>query len=341
MEDLLRDWGGEELVVRFDRPTGAWILLGIHSTRLGPAVGGTRMKPYPSLDAAVRDALRLSRGMSLKWAAAGLDFGGGKAVISVPPRLGEEPRRQLLLRYGELVQQLGGLFMTGQDSGTSEDDMVLIARRAAPYVHGLPGGSGDPAPYTARGVVTALEVTAERLFGVSGLTGRRVLIQGLGAVGRRIVGPLLEAGAEVAFSDVSEASIRAGRELGLPFVEPDALLSTSCDLFAPCAFGAVLDERTIPILRCRGVAGAANNQLAAPGDALALARRGILYAPDFIANCGGAVGVLAVEQQGASRREALEQVTDAVRSNLALVYDRAGDGDTHAAATALAMERLA
>jgi leucine dehydrogenase len=340
MESLLRSWDGEELVVRFDRPTGAWLLVGIHSTRLGPAVGGTRMKPYACLDDAVRDVLRLSRGMSMKWAAGGLDFGGGKAVLMVPPRLEQDARRGLLLRYGELLQQLGGLFMTGQDSGTSEQDMVLIAERAAPFVHGLPGGAGDPAPYTARGVLTALEVTAERLFD-DGLSGRRVLIQGLGAVGRRIVAPLRQAGAVVAFSDVDPVAVEAGRALELPFVAPDEVYATPCDLFAPCAFGAILDERTIPQLRCRGVAGAANNQLATPDSAPALAERGILYAPDFIANCGGAVGVLAVEQARTSREQALERVEQAVRTNLALVFDRASGGDTDAAATALAMERLA
>lgn len=340
MEHLLRSWDGEELIVRFDRPTGAWLLIGIHSTRLGPAVGGTRVKSYGSLDDAARDVMRLSRGMSLKWAAAGLDYGGGKAVLAVPSGLDERARRGLLLRYGDLIKQLGGLFMTGQDSGTSEQDMVLIADRAAPFVHGLPGGSGDPAPYTARGVFTALEVTAERLFGAEGLAGRRVLIQGLGAVGLRIVEPLREAGAEVAFTDVSDTALREGAALGLELVEPGEALAAPCDLLAPCAFGAVLDARTIPALRCRGVAGAANNQLATSDGASALAERGILYAPDFIANCGGAVGVLAVEQQGATRDEALEVVAEAVRTNLGLVFDRAGPGDTDAAATALAMERL-
>jgi len=338
MEHLLRSWDGEELVVRFDRATGAWLLIGIHSTRLGPAVGGTRMKPYAALDDAVRDVMRLSRGMSLKWAAAGLDYGGGKAVLAVPPGLDETDRRGLLLRYGALVKQLGGLFMTGQDSGTSEQDVVLIAERAAPYVHGLPGGSGDPAPYTARGVMTALEVTAERLFG--GLDGRKVLIQGLGAVGLRVAHHLLGTKAEIAFTDTSEAAVREGRELGLDFVAPEQALSAPCDLLAPCAFGAVLDEQTIPALRCAGIAGAANNQLARSDGARALAERGILYAPDFIANCGGAVGVLAVEQGGATREQALDRVAEAVRTNLRRGFDRAGGGDTDAAATALAMERL-
>ena len=337
MEQLLRAWDGEELVVRFDRPTGAWLLIGIHSTRLGPAVGGTRMKPYPGLQDAVRDVMRLSRGMSLKWAAAGLDYGGGKAVLMVPPDLDAEARDGLLLRYGDLVKQLGGLFMTGQDSGTSEQDMVRIAGRAAPFVHGLPTGSGDPAPYTARGVLTALEVAAERLFG--GLAGRRVLIQGLGAVGLRVASHL-RGEVEVAFTDTAPGAISLGRELGLDFVEPERALAAPCDLLAPCAYGAILDRQSIGELRCAGIAGAANNQLAGPDCAQALADRGILYAPDFIANCGGAVGVLAVEQQGASREQALERVAEAVRTNLRLVFDRADGGDTDAAATALAMERL-
>jgi leucine dehydrogenase len=342
MQSLIASWDGEEVVLRHDPSTGAWIVIAIHSTRLGPAVGGTRMKSYPHLDDAVRDALRLSRGMSLKWAAAGLARGGGKAVIAVPPGLDPAARTGLLRRFGGLVGQLGGLFMTGPDSGTTEQDMVIISEQGAPFVHCLPtdaGGAGDPADFTARGVMTALELTAERLFGGT-LAGRRVLVQGLGSVGRRLTRHLLDAGAELAFSDVSPEAIALGEQLGIPFVAPADLWATQCDLFAPCALGAVLDERTIPQLRCAGIAGAANNQLATPADMGRLAARGILYAPDFVANCGGAVGVMAVDEGGATRDEALEQVADCVRTNLGLVFDRAQGGDTDAAATALARSRL-
>jgi leucine dehydrogenase len=347
MDSLIREWDGESVIVRFDRHTNAWIFVAIHSTRLGPAIGGTRMKSYPSLHAALQDALRLAAGMTYKWAAAGVEAGGGKAVIAVPDALDPELRSELLRGYGAFVQKHKGLFLTGPDLGTSSEDMDIIAETGAPFVFARTpraGGAGNPGPFTALGVFTSIQVVAERLFGDAALAGRRVTIQGVGSVGRELIELLRNAGAEVFFSDVDEAAVTYFcDELGLQCLPPEEVYESPCDIFAPCAVGGVLNEKSIPRLRCRAVVGAANNQLANPEDALRLQERGILYAPDFIANSGGAIAIIGMETRGWSRKEAEQKVTKTIKDNLSQIFELAETEsvDTDEAGRRLAERRLA
>lgn len=346
MQHLIEAWDGEEVVVRRDRRTGAWIFVAIHSTTLGAAVGGTRMKPYESVDDALGDALRLARGMSYKWAAAGFDAGGGKAVIGVPEDLDTAERDPLLRRYAALVGTLGGLFMTGPDSGTTSRDMDLIAEVApgSAFCRTVPaGGSGNPAPYTALGVFTAMQATALRTFGEASLAGRRVLVQGVGSVGRELIGLLAEAGAEVLASELTSSGAAWAAEAGARVVDPAAAVGTSCDVFAPCALGGVVSAATIPLLDCGAVVGAANNQLGTPEDADLLQERGIVYAPDFVANCGGAIAALGIETRGWTPEATRSRIVAAVEDNLGEIFDMAdGAGiSTDTAARRLAERRLA
>jgi leucine dehydrogenase len=346
MESLIREWEGESVITRFDRESEALIFIAIHSTRLGPAIGGTRMKPYPDARAALLDAMRLAGGMTHKWAAAGIDSGGGKAVIAVPPDLDSTARTELLRRYGAFIKQLGGLFLTGPDVGTGSEDMDTIAEAGDPYVFcrtPQAGGTGNPAPFTALGVFTAIQAAAERVFGNASLKGKRVLVQGAGSVGRQLIQRLTEVGSEVLFSDVNETCIGHFRDdMGLECVPADAVYDTPCDIFAPSALGGVLDETTIPRLGCRIVAGAANNQLAGPEDGMRLRERDILYAPDFISNSGGAIAAVGMEIRGWSREEAEEKVVQSVKDNLKLVFELAAtEGcSTDEAARRLAERRL-
>jgi leucine dehydrogenase len=346
VESLLKEWDGESAVIRFDRPTGAWIIIAIHSTRLGPATGGTRMKFYPDLQEAVRDALRLAASMTYKFALADFPRGGGKAVIALPPDFDPNGRHDLLRRYGALVRQLGGLYQTGPDVGTSPADMDIIAETGAPYVfcrtpeNGGAGGSGEA---TALGVLSGMLAVCEYLYGDASVAGKRVLVQGAGSVGGPLIDLLREAGAEVLFSDVDQASIRHFRdEIGLQFVPAEDIYDTPCDILAPCALGGILNGETIPRLKCAAVAGAANNQLAEPLDADRLRERNILYAPDYAVNVGGAVAITGIEAMGWSRVEAEGRVKS-VRQTLRRIFDlaRAEGTTTEAAARRIAESRLA
>lgn len=324
MEELLKDWDGESIIISFDRPSGAWIIIAIHSTRLGPATGGTRLKSYSGLREAVVDAQRLSEGMTYKWAAAGSDMGGGKGVIAVLPDMVEEARPGLLVRYGSLIQRLNGLFLTGPDLGTSVEDMDIIGGEAPEYVFGrtpTAGGAGDPAPFTALGVFSAMEVTAQHLFDDPSLAGRRIVIQGAGSVGRVLADTLCSAGADVLFTDVDPQAINYCRhELGVKYIPAEEVYEIKCDIFAPCAVGGVLNQATIQRMDCLAVVGAANNQLARSEDATFLQQHSILYAPDFVANCGGAIAITGMETRGWTKEEASVHVRQAVRENLARIY---------------------
>jgi leucine dehydrogenase len=346
MEAMLREWDGETVIVRYDQPTGAWIFIAVHSTRLGTAVGGTRMKSYPDTKAALRDALRLAAGMTYKFAVPSMPWGGGKAVVAIPSDFDQLSRFGLLRRYGALIHQLGGLYSTAPDVGTSSADMDIIAETGAPYVFGRTltgGGSGSSGPATALGVFAGIQVACEHLFGTAALTGRRILVQGTGSVGEPLIAHLRGAGAKVLFSEVDQGAIRRFRdEAGLEFVPPEAVCSTECDIYAPCALGGVLDAETIPQLRCRAVVGGANNQLAEPEDAERLRDRDILYAPDFVVNVGGAMAGLALETQGWTRERAEKEVVQNVQRALGRVFELAAAESitTDTAALRIAQERL-
>jgi glutamate dehydrogenase/leucine dehydrogenase len=346
MESLLKEWKGETTIIRYDQPTGAWIFIAIFSTRLGPAAGGTRMKPYSDVQSALIDAFRLAEAMTYKLALCGMSFGGGKAVIAIPPDFDPQSRSAVLGRYGELVHQLGGLFYTGSDVGTSSTDMDIVAEKGSPYVFGrtpTAGGAGSSGPATALGVFSGIQIACQHVFGDSALTGRRVLVQGAGSVGGALIEYLRSSGAEVKFSDAAEASICQFRDdLGLQCVPVEEVYSEECDIFAPCALGGVLNAKTIPQLKCRVVAGGANNQLAEPEDAERLKDRNILYAPDYVINAGGAMFLVGMEAQGRTRKHMENELTDGIQNVLQQIFELAAKKGitTEAAARRVAEKRL-
>ncbi|MDF2748829.1 MAG: phenylalanine dehydrogenase [Gaiellaceae bacterium] len=335
-EELIRAWDGEHVVARHDPDSGAWMLIGIHSTRLGPAMGGTRMKTYAEPAEALEDALRLAGGMTRKLAVVGLPCGGGKAVLAVPAVPTGDGRRRLLERYGDLVDSLGGSFVTGPDMNTGEADMDVIGERT-PHVFcrsAAYGGSGDPSIHTAAGVFHGIRASLRHALGSDELAGRTVLVQGAGAVGAKLVRLLADAGAAVLVSDVDEERARA---TGATVVPAASVLETDCDVYAPCAVGATLNADSIPRLRCRVVAGAANNQLATPADGGLLRAAGILYAPDYVINSGGALHGIGLERLGWDA-ERLEREVEGIGDTLTRVY---AEADSEGIPTAEAAERLA
>ena len=339
-EELLRRWDGEHAVVRHDRESGAWMLVCIHSTRLGPAMGGTRLKAYETPDDALEDALRLSAGMTRKLAVLGLPCGGGKGVLAVAEVPTGETRRRLLERYGELIESLGGSYVTGPDVNTGEADMNVIGGRTRHvFCRSISDNeSGAPRIYTALGVYHGIRASLGHLDGTDDLTGRTVLVQGTGSVGAKLARLLLDAGAVVLVSDVDEERARATG--GSP-VPADGALELDCDVYAPCALGATLTAESIPKLRCRIVAGAANNQLAEPEDAARLRASGILYAPDYVINGGGALHGIGLEQLGWNP-DRLEREVAGIADTLTGIYRQAEAEQitTNEAAERLAAERL-
>jgi len=335
--------GHEQVVFVNDAPTGLRAVIAIHSTALGPALGGVRFWTYPSEAEAVTDALRLSEAMTLKAAAAGLHQGGAKAVVLVGDPYG--PHSEAMVRaLGQAIDELGGRYLAAEDVGASTRDMDLMALET-PWVTGVDecaGGSGDPSPLTAVGVLHAMRATMRELDGEPSLSGRSVVVQGAGHVGAALVDRLVEAGAIVTVADVERARADAlAVHHGVRVVDAAAVLEQNCDVLAPCALGAVLNHETIPRLACRAVCGAANNQLARAADDDALAARGILYAPDFVANAGGIVNI-AEEFVGYSRARALARVAE-IEHTITRVFELArsrGLPPGHAAEQ-LARERIA
>jgi leucine dehydrogenase len=322
--ELMTAMGHEQVVFVTDPPSGLRAIIAVHSTALGPSLGGIRFWSYPSEREALVDALRLSEAMSLKAAAAGLHQGGGKAVVlwDAP----DAPRSDALLRaMGQAIDELGGRYIAAEDVGATPHDMQVIATET-PWVTGIegPGGSGDPSPMTAYGVIEAMGTVMEELDGDRTLAGRRVVVDGVGHVGSHLARLLAEAGAGVAVADVnSERVDTLVREIGADALPVEGALAEPCDVLAPCALGAVLNETTIPQLQCRAVCGAANNQLADAAADDALAARGILYAPDFVVNAGGIIN-LADEFVGYDRERArarTAQIADTVRRVFALARE--------------------
>jgi leucine dehydrogenase len=345
LEDLIRRWGGEEVVVGYDEPSGSWMFVCIHSTRLGPAGGGTRMKSYAEPSDALQDAMNLSEAMTLKMAAAGIPFGGGKAVIAVPRLPSGDERRRLLLRYAELASSLGETFHTGPDVNTSTADMDLISERHAHVYCRSPenGGSGDPGPYTARGVYHGLRASVRHAVGSDLLKDCTVLVQGVGDVGAPLAELVAADGAHVLVSDIdSERASALAARIGADVVAPEDALDVECDVYAPCALGGTLDADSIPRLRCRVVAGSANNQLHEREDSDRLRDAGILYAPDFVINAGGLINVYN-ELLGGYNRERALRMTRGIYLNLTRVFETAKRESitTAVAADHVAEERIA
>lgn len=343
-EDLLRAWDGEEIAVRYDAEAGAWMFVCVHSTRLGPAAGGTRMKVYETPSDALRDGLRLAGAMTRKNAVAGLPLGGGKAVVAVPAAPSGDGRRGLLHRYGDLVESLHGTYWTACDMNTGPADMDVIGQRCS-SVFGrteAAGGSGSSAPSTADGVFHGIVASAAHRFGTEALDGCSVVVQGVGAVGRLLAADLSAAGAKVTVTDVDASRAeRVAAETGAVTIAADEAISTECDVFSPCATGGVLSAESIARLRCSIVAGAANNQLAGPADADRFAERGILYAPDYVVNAGGIIHLASLEMLGEDEARRDQRVRG-IADTLAGVFRRAdAQGiSTSAAADAIVRERL-
>jgi leucine dehydrogenase len=333
LQKLIEAWNGFAVVSQFDHATGTWIFIALHDRTLGRPTGGTRVRVYGSPAEGLHDAMHLAEGMTHKWAAADLPYGGGKAVLAIPGPLRGEAREGLLRRYGRLLESLRGGFATGEDLGTTPQDMAIIGEETE-YVIGVSdnGSMTDPGPFTARGVLAALRAAVRAAYGDEDLAGRRVLIQGLGDVGTPLARHLADAGAHLLLCDTDAERVERIRDElatdnGSPeTVAPGALFDTPCDVFAPCAVGFVLSEETVPRLRCRVVAGSANNQLASPKAADLLHERGIVYAPDYIANGGGAIA-FGMMEQGVDDREILFARIDKIGDALDEIFEEAGDRD--------------
>lgn len=299
--DEMQKHGHEELVFWYDKTTGLKAMVGIHDTTLGPALGGCRMWPYDSEDAAITDVLRLSRGMTYKNAAMGLDLGGGKSVIWADSRT--DKSEALLRAFGRFIESLGGRYITAEDVGVNADDMEVVARETR-FVGGLKETSGDPSPATALGVLEGMKAAAKMVYGTDDLKGRHVAIQGLGHVGSLLARMLKDAGARLTATDLHPEEGRpVADELGATWVAPEEIYAVEADIFAPCALGAILNDDTIPQLKVRIVAGSANNQLQEPRHGLDLLRRNIVYVPDYVINGGGVVNVADEFQPGGYHNE--------------------------------------
>ena len=317
--------GSHEEIFRVeDASVGLLGFIAIHSTRLGPAAGGLRMRPYASEDDALNDVKRLSEGMTYKNAAAGLPLGGGKAVIIGDPASGKTP--ELLRAFARAIQSLEGRYITAEDMGMSPADMAILAEETA-YVAGLADGefaSGDPSPVTARGIFNAIRTARAHKHGSRDLAGVTVSVQGLGNVGWNLCQFLHEAGARLVVTDIDGARMeQAVADFGARAVPLADIYAAEADVFAPCAIGGILNSETIPQLKADIVAGGANNQLASAGDGAALHARGILYAPDFVANGGGIINVATEILKIADRPGFVAEKLEALDATLAAILNQA------------------
>lgn len=331
----------EEVVFCHNKEVGLKAIIAIHNTALGPALGGTRMWNYANEEEALIDVLRLSKGMTYKASAAGLNLGGGKAVIIGDPK--KDKTEAMFRAFGAFVNSLHGRYITAEDVGTKVQDMEYVFMET-PYVTGIPatfGGSGDPSPYTAHGVLMGIKASVKEKLGADNLKGVRVAVQGLGNVGYHLVGFLIKEGASVMAADIDQAKVKSVvDEFGVKAMDPQTIVTTECDVFAPCALGAVINDSTIGELKCKIVAGGANNQLAEYKHGDFLMERGILYAPDYVINAGGLMNVF-VELEGYSSERAFEKTTQ-VYDNLMNVYRiaKAEKIANHKAADRLAEDRI-
>lgn len=341
-ELIAKNGDHEEILFCQDERVGLKAIIAIHNTALGPALGGTRMWNYKSEEEALIDVLRLSKGMTYKAAAAGLNLGGGKAVIIGDPKT--QKTEGLFRAFGHFVNSLNGKYITAEDVGTSVVDMEYIFMET-PWVTGIPkdfGGSGDPSPYTAHGVLMGIKAAAHEKFGTNVLKGMRVAVQGLGNVGSHLVKYLNEEGAKIIVSDIDQTRVKNMHDqFGCEVVAPDAILGVECDIQAPCAMGAIVNDQTIGKFKCKVIAGGANNQLAEAKHGAQLKELGILYAPDYVVNAGGLMNVF-VELEGYSPDRAFEK-TRKVYDNVKKVFEVAKRDDipTNVAADRSAEERLA
>ena len=336
--DTLCEMGHEEVVIASDASCGYKGIIAVHSTALGPALGGTRFWQYDSDEAAITDALRLSRGMTYKNAVANLDLGGGKSVIVGDNRTLD--RESIFRAHGRFVESLGGRYITAEDVGTGTADMDFVHMETE-HVAGLKHKSGDPSPVTAHGVFRAIQASAQHRWGSDDLTGKVVTIQGVGNVGRYLAKELHEAGAILIVSDIDpERTARVAKETGATVVQGDEIYTSKADIFAPCALGGIINDDTLPLLKVEVIAGGANNQLLQPRHGDQLEQMGMQYAPDYVANAGGVINVFG-EVVGWDRDHALDKA-DEIYATVLSVFDIAKtDGvPSYVAADRLAERRL-
>ncbi|SDX70092.1 MULTISPECIES: Leu/Phe/Val dehydrogenase [Salimicrobium] len=331
----------EQLVFCHDKTSGLKAIIAIHDTTLGPALGGTRMWTYKTEEEAVEDALRLAKGMTYKNAAAGLNLGGGKTVIIGDPKT--EKNEEMFRAFGRYIQGLGGRYITAEDVGTTVQDMDLIYQETN-FVTGISstsGASGNPSPITAYGVYRGMKAAAKEGFGTDDLNGRTVAVQGVGNVAYNLCRYLHEEGANLIVTDINkEAVARARDEFGARVVEPDEIYDVDCDIYAPCALGATLNDDTIPRIKAKVIAGAANNQLKDSSHGETLHKKGVIYTPDYVLNAGGVINV-ADELNGYNKDRAMKKV-ETIYDNVSQVFEisRRDNIPTNEAADRLAEERI-
>jgi leucine dehydrogenase len=283
--------GYEKVLKITDDKAGLLAIISIHDTTLGPTLGGTRIYPYANFQDALTDVLRLSKGMTYKSAAAECSLGGAKSVIIIDPAKGKT--EELLLAFGKAVESLGGIYTCAEDVGCGMDDVAIISR-ATKYVTGLnhEKSSGNPSYFTAWGVYRGMQAALKKVYGSESVSGRTIAIQGVGSVGKILADTLFWHGAKLIITDVAiERAQKVAKQYGATFCQPDDIWNVNCDVFSPCALGGILNAHTIPQLKCKVIAGAANNQLLTERDGEELQKRGILYAPDYVINAGGLINV--------------------------------------------------
>lgn len=329
----------EQVVFCYDKPTGLKAIIAIHNTVLGPALGGTRMWNYKSEADALRDVLRLSRGMTYKAAISGLNLGGGKAVIIGDSR--KDKSEALFRRFGKFVDSLAGKYITAEDVGISPKDMSYV-NMETDSVSGLPGKGGDPSPITAYGVYVGMKAAAKRKFGSDSLEGKKVAVQGVGHVGEYLVEFLASEGAVITVTDIHQDTLRrVASEYNAKVVEPDAIYDVDMDIYAPCALGATVNDDTLSRLKCSIIAGAANNQLAKEDvHGKAVMEQGILYVPDFMINAGGLMNCY-VELTGYKKDLAMGRAEDIYDTTLSILDRSVRENiPTYQIANRMAEERI-
>lgn len=337
----LEKYDYEQLVFCQDKQSGLKAIIAIHDTTLGPALGGTRMWTYESEEAAIEDALRLARGMTYKNAAAGLNLGGGKTVIIGDPR--KDKSEELFRAFGRYIQGLNGRYITAEDVGTTVADMDLI-HEETDFVTGISpafGSSGNPSPVTAYGVFKGMKAAAKAAFGSDSLEGRTVAVQGVGNVAYSLCRHLHEEGAQLVVTDINKEAVqRVVEEFGAKAVNPDEIYGVECDIFAPCALGAVINDETIPQLKAKVIAGSANNQLKDTAHGDLIHEMGIVYAPDYVINAGGVINV-ADELYGYNSERAMKKV-ELIYDNIekVIAISKRDGIPTYVAADRMAEERI-
>jgi leucine dehydrogenase len=332
------DLGYGELHLKSNPRTGLRAIIALHDLQMGPAIGGCRFIEYDSTDDALRDVMRLARGMTYKAAITGLPHGGGKSVLIRPPNLSDSQRRDIFEEFGQFIDSLGGDYITAEDSGTTVDDMNVVHEQTE-HVLGYAadaGGSGDPSPVTARGVRHGIEAAVKYQYGRDDLDGLRVAVQGVGNVGYHLASELRKLGAELIVTDIDAAAVeRCVDELDATAVDADEIFSVDCDIFAPCALGAVINDDTLAQLECDIIAGAANNQLAEDRHGVLLREADILYAPDYVINAGGLIHV-AADYAGEDSDWARSE-TEGIFDTLIEIFERA---DTDNLPTGVVADRI-